>query len=282
MSTGVEVRIPERDAPRPFGIALVFAASLATGIAIAWWGTREGERGEGDASGDVAGGGSLDAQGAESADAREGERGEGTERGVTDAGPSVSTGPSVSESTRPSASDGTSETTSTGERTSTDPGTRAGEGTSTDDGTGTGTRVSETTSAGESTGAPRASGSPSPGPLRLRRGRVAYLRCDGVEQGRRRTCPRDESLEAAAWAAIETLTQCSDPPREPGEADLRLEFLGAAPPDVAWRDTFPSSTVRLDRARVLACLTPALRRTRQSLGAERLLVSFRFALGTGL
>src|SRR5690606_17691761 len=124
---------------------------------------------------------------------------------------------------------------------------------------------------------PSAGEAPS-GPLRVRRGRVAYLRCDGVEQGRRRTCPRDESLETAAWAAIEALTQCGDPPRAPGEADLRLEYLGSAAPSVGWRDTSPSATVRLDRARVLACLTPALERTRQSLGAERLLVSFRFSL----
>lgn len=81
------------------------------------------------------------------------------------------------------------------------------------------------------------------------------------------------------WPGIDGLLACDDPPSAAGEADLRLEYVGDAAPDVAWRDTFGDTVVRLDRDRVLACLRPALAGTRQSLGAERLLVSFRFSVG---
>jgi hypothetical protein len=110
-------------------------------------------------------------------------------------------------------------------------------------------------------------------PLRMRRGRVAYLRCDGL-----RTCPRDEALEAAVWPVLDAVATCAGAPSAPGEADIRLEYAGTGAPEIVWRDTFPDDTVRLDRERVLACVEAPLARTRQTAGAERLLVSFRFAL----
>lgn len=109
--------------------------------------------------------------------------------------------------------------------------------------------------------------------LRLVRGRVAYIRCDGV-----RGCPRDEALEASVWSILDALPACSTAPTAAGEADIRIDYRGDAVPEVGWRDTFPSDTVRLDRERVLGCVSDALSETRQSLGAEWLRVSFRFAL----
>jgi hypothetical protein len=114
---------------------------------------------------------------------------------------------------------------------------------------------------------------PREGGLRVRRGRVAYLHCEGL-----RRCPRDEALEAAVWPILEQLASCPDGPDTAGEADLRIDYTGDAAPEIAWRDTFPTETVRLEEARVLGCLRQPLAATRQSVGASRLIVSFRFAL----
>jgi hypothetical protein len=121
--------------------------------------------------------------------------------------------------------------------------------------------------------------SPPPTGLVVRRGRIAYLRCDGVPPQRGPfPCPRDEAMEAAVWPAIDGLVACAQGPRQAGEGDLRIEFTGPGAPDVGWRDTFPRNTVRLDDTAVLACVRGPLAAARQSLGAQRLLVSFRFAV----
>ena len=107
---------------------------------------------------------------------------------------------------------------------------------------------------------------------------VAYLRCDGVPQRRGPVpCPRDEALEAAAWNAIATVTSCADLPGAEGEADIVIDFDGSAT-EVSARDRFASDVVRLDGPRVAACLAPTLGAVRQTMGASRLVVSFRFAL----
>ncbi|HJL16181.1 MAG TPA: hypothetical protein RMH99_11015, partial [Sandaracinaceae bacterium LLY-WYZ-13_1] len=117
------------------------------------------------------------------------------------------------------------------------------------------------------------------GDLSVRRGRVAYLRCDGVEHaGGPFPCPRDEALEAAVWSIVDGLAACAGAPSAPGRGDVRLDYRGDAAPAIDWRDTFADDVVRLDAARVLGCLREELAGTRQSLGARRLLVSFRFAL----
>jgi hypothetical protein len=115
--------------------------------------------------------------------------------------------------------------------------------------------------------------------LTVVRGRLAYLRCDGV---RREPgpfpCPRDEALEDAIWAVIDALPTCAAPPLTPGEADLRLTYTAEAPPELGWRDTFPSTVVRLDRDRTLACLRGPLAETRPRLRADRIIISFRFSM----
>jgi hypothetical protein len=107
--------------------------------------------------------------------------------------------------------------------------------------------------------------------LRVRRGRIAYLRCEPE------SCPRDEAMEEAVWAAIEALPSCAEPPPAAGEADIRVDYVAGAAPIVGWRDTFPDVTVRLDEARVMSCLEEPLGATRQTT-AQRLLVSFRFLM----
>jgi hypothetical protein len=105
---------------------------------------------------------------------------------------------------------------------------------------------------------------------------VAYLLCEGIPHGRR--CPRDEALEGAVWPLLSALPACAAPPETPGEGDLRIDYRLDGPPEIAWRDMFADEVVRLDHDRLLACLREPLRATRQSLGAEHLVVSFRFRL----
>jgi hypothetical protein len=115
--------------------------------------------------------------------------------------------------------------------------------------------------------------------LVFRRGRVAYIRCDGVPPSSGPLpCPRDERLESSVWTILERVQTCATGPRQAGEADVRLEFTGPGAPGVVWRDTFPAGTVRLDSEAVLSCVRGPLSRTSQSLGATRMLVSFRFGL----
>lgn len=117
------------------------------------------------------------------------------------------------------------------------------------------------------------------GALRVVRGRVAYLRCEGVpQQSGPVPCPRDDALEAAAWAAIDSLGDCATPPEGEGEADVVLDFGSAsAAPEVRARDRFASDVTRLDGPAVIACVAPALGSVSQTIGSSRLVVSFRFA-----
>ncbi|HJL15301.1 MAG TPA: hypothetical protein RMH99_06585, partial [Sandaracinaceae bacterium LLY-WYZ-13_1] len=44
----VEVRIPEREAPRPAVLAAVGGVALAAGLLLAWWGTSAAPEGRGE------------------------------------------------------------------------------------------------------------------------------------------------------------------------------------------------------------------------------------------
>lgn len=125
----------------------------------------------------------------------------------------------------------------------------------------------------ESTPTPASPTPSDPGELGVHRVRVAYLRCD---VGTGRACPRDENVEAAVWAIVEGLMACPTPPTTAGSADLRLEYHADGAPEVGWRDTFGPDEARLDRERVLRCLSEPLSATRGSAVGERLIVSFRF------
>lgn len=125
----------------------------------------------------------------------------------------------------------------------------------------------------------------SPGPLptlsaapaRIERGRVAYLRCTGVERRGAFPCPRDEALEIRAWNALDAVASCPALADATGQADIVLDFRDSAP-EVRSRDTFARDVRRLDPAATVACVAPALAGLRHATGAQRLVVSLRFAL----
>jgi hypothetical protein len=115
------------------------------------------------------------------------------------------------------------------------------------------------------------------GPLTLRTGRIAYLRCDGVPQRPGPfPCPRDEPLEQAVWAALRSVERCERSPG-PGAADIVVDFE-TEQPTIRARDTFPADTVRTDAAALLACAGDSLENVRSSLSPRRLVVSFRLTL----
>ena len=245
----IEVQIPERDTPQARSVALVGAIAMLAGIGIAWWGM-ESERGTGNAS------------------------------TSTDTHPSTNPSANPETGTSPDANTDSDPDPSANPETGTSPDANANPNPSVDANPNASASADANPDANPNAN-PNASPNASPPPtappraevpLRVRRGRVAYLRCDGL-----RTCPRDERLEDAVWPILEGLATCAAAPTTPGEADIRLDY-GAGAPEIAWRDTFPDDTVRLDRERVLGCLQGPLAATRQSVGATRLLVSFRFAL----
>jgi hypothetical protein len=112
------------------------------------------------------------------------------------------------------------------------------------------------------------------------RGRVAYLRCEGLPQRPGPVpCPRDEALETSAWEVIDRLPTCEALPADVrGEADLVIALVPGSATDVRARDRFAPEVVRADAAAILGCLATDLARIEQHLGSSHLVVSFRFAL----
>ena len=115
------------------------------------------------------------------------------------------------------------------------------------------------------------------GPRHVEQGRVAYLRCDGVQPSTGLfPCPRDPGLERAVWHAIDEMPSCEGLGGEIGEADLSISLVRGAPNEIGTRDTFRSDVSRLDAARVVECLRAPLATVAPTLDASRLVVSFRF------
>jgi len=119
---------------------------------------------------------------------------------------------------------------------------------------------------------------PFAGARRVERGRIAYLRCEGVPQRPGPyPCPRDEALEVAVWAVLDTLPRCAEAPAGLGESDVRLELVAGAPTDAKLRA--PRSGVpRLDGPAILRCTAGPLSHLATTTGATKLVLSFRFAL----
>lgn len=109
-----------------------------------------------------------------------------------------------------------------------------------------------------------------PGDRTMRRGRLAYIRCEGQTP-----CPRDRALESAVWVALASLPSCARGPRGAGHADLRLHFSDAAP-TIRFRDA-PGPGPLLDYGQILSCLEAPLGAQRSML-RRPFVVSFRFSL----
>ncbi len=119
---------------------------------------------------------------------------------------------------------------------------------------------------------------PFVGARRVEPGRIAYLRCEGVPQRPGPyPCPRDEALEAAVWAVLDTLPRCADAPAGLGESDVRLELIAGAPTDAKLRAPRPG-VPRLDGPAILRCAAGPLSHLATTTGATKLVLSFRFAL----
>jgi len=119
---------------------------------------------------------------------------------------------------------------------------------------------------------------PFAGARRVEPGRIAYLRCEGVPQRPGPyPCPRDEALEAAVWAVLDTLPRCADAPAGLGESDVRLELITGAPTDAKLRAPRPG-VPRLDGPAILRCTAGPLSHLATTTGATKLVLSFRFAL----
>jgi hypothetical protein len=130
-------------------------------------------------------------------------------------------------------------------------------------------------SATTSSGTPSAEPTPA-GPGTIVRGRIAYIRCDGVPQrAGPNPCPRGTRVEAAVWAAIDRLPNCGALAGHRGAADVRVVFDAGTVSGLGFRDLDPPV---LDRTALAACLEPALRGLRATVPASRMTAAFRFDL----
>lgn len=108
----------------------------------------------------------------------------------------------------------------------------------------------------------------------LTRGRIAYIRCEGVPQlAGPNPCPRDQAIERAVWTAIERLPACAALRGKRGASDVRVVFDAGALAGLGFRDL---DSPELDRDAVRACLEPALTGLRTSRPGARITASFRF------
>jgi hypothetical protein len=119
---------------------------------------------------------------------------------------------------------------------------------------------------------PMAEAAPSEPLLRFVRGRLAYLRCEGVRQ---RTgahpCPRDRDLEAQAWSALEAIERCDLLRDQRGKSEVWLEFQDGS-------TDLRVIEAQLDREAVRRCAGARLSAVRTALRHTRMIVSFRFEL----
>ncbi len=275
MSPRFEIPSPEEDRPRWATVAAVAVISLAVGLGLAAWGTDEarGERAPDRAAGEGAADGPTEAPSEDGPDAVD-PTGDDPDR-AADVDPTNDaareTGPTEADPTEVepteaalAEADPTEIEPAEAEPTEAEPAeVEPIEAEAIEE---------PIEAAGESSGDRGALS----GGYRIVPGQVAYLRCDGLAAPGRR-CPRDEALERTVWAIVGRLAECPGRPRGPGQADLRMDF-GAGPPELAWRDTFAPEVARLDEGATLACLRAPLATARQTVGASRLLVSFRFAV----
>jgi hypothetical protein len=124
---------------------------------------------------------------------------------------------------------------------------------------------------------------PSPAPAKtrtnkreLRRGVLAYLRCEGSERPHARfPCPRDPKLEERVWHVLEALPMCDIDPGA-GEIEARITLRGSQISSVDWKAGSADPSLNLRAIGKCAGLKLSGMTTR--LKAPESLVSFRFSL----
>jgi hypothetical protein len=108
----------------------------------------------------------------------------------------------------------------------------------------------------------------------ITRGRVAYIRCEGVAPlPGPNPCPRDPRVELAVWDAIDRLSGCAALSGKRGGSDVRVVFASGAVSGLGFRQL---ESDMLDSDAVRGCLEPALRGLRSTRPDARMTASFRF------
>lgn len=115
---------------------------------------------------------------------------------------------------------------------------------------------------------------------KFRFGRVAYLRCDGLQRGKNDDlCPRDTALESAVWKLFQSLTTCSVANVGFGFIDARLDFRRGQ--DTLLRILVPPVPGRRSLIRknaVYECVGKPLTSLTTSLDPLFMIVSFQFEI----
>lgn len=116
----------------------------------------------------------------------------------------------------------------------------------------------------------------APAGRKLEVGRVAYLRCDGLEQKRGDyPCPRDPVLERAAWLTLQQIATCQLADPGIGYADVRLDFRRGKSPTVRILRPTKQRPV-LKKQAVYECVGKPLTSLTTALDPLYMIVSFQF------
>jgi hypothetical protein len=121
----------------------------------------------------------------------------------------------------------------------------------------------------------------APAGRKLEVSRVAYLRCDGLEQKRGDfPCPRDTALERAGWRILQEIATCQLADPGTGYADVRLDFRRGKRPTV--RILLPrKQRPVLKRQALYDCVGKPLTSLTTALDPLYMVVSFQFWIRAG-
>ena len=117
------------------------------------------------------------------------------------------------------------------------------------------------------------------GGSRVAPGRVAYLRCEGLERPQLNPpCPRDADYELAVLRELDALASCAALPAPPFTGDLRIEVRGSERTvyarGVSGAAAPPAGTANGDAW--VECIREDVTAIVPGLSSPRLVVSFRF------
>jgi hypothetical protein len=121
----------------------------------------------------------------------------------------------------------------------------------------------------------------APAGRKLEVGRVAYLRCDGLEQTHGDyPCPRDSALERSAWLTLQQIATCQLADSGIGYADVRLNFKRGKIATVRILLPFKQRPV-LKKQAVYECVGKQLTSLTTALDPLYMIVSFQFWIRAG-